>query len=138
MVNWSRSALHLSWNYTVPLPVSLANADKPQASNFMLTIPHGQHTRHIELTSFHFVFSAPEGAPPCEVYNFSVTATYVGATYTGAGCSEPSPVISRMLPSLPNISRMEASIRHTLIKRNGRLMLNIYFEVMVKSDLNDE
>ena len=138
VMNMSRSALHLSWNHTVPLPVSLANVDKPQASNFMLTIKHGQHTRHVELRSSHFVFSAPEGAPVCEVYNFSVTATYVGATYTGAGCSEPSPVISRMLPSLPNISRMEASIQHTLIKQNGRLMLKTYFEVMVKSDSNDE
>ena len=42
------------------------------------------------------MFTAPEGAPPCEVYNFSVTATYAGATCT-------SPVLNIMIPSLPDI-----------------------------------
>ena len=56
-----------------------------------------------------------EGAPPCEVYNFSVTATYVGVTYTGAGCSVPGPVISTMLPSLPNLERLEFSLMYSLV-----------------------
>ena len=77
----------------------------------------------------YYVFTAPEGAPACEVYNFSVTATYVGATYTGAGCSEPSPVISRMLPSLPDIRRPESSLVYSLMKETMTITLKVFFEV---------
>ena len=67
----------------------------------------------------YLLFTAREDVPPCEVYNFSVTATYVGATYTGAGCGVPSPVLSTMLPTLPNISGLEYSLKHTLKKRSA-------------------
>ena len=45
-----------------------------------------------KLSDPYYAFTAPEGAPPCEVYNFFVTATYDidGVTYTGAGCSVQS------------------------------------------------
>ena len=76
------------------------------------------------------VFAAPEGTPPCEVYNFSVTATYVGATYTGDGCSVPSPVLSTMLPSLPEISSLQSSHTYSLEKQGaGKLVLTVYFQV---------
>ncbi len=65
------------------------------------------------------MFTAPEGAPPCEVYNFSVTATYVGATYTGAGCSATSPVVSSMFPSLPDQRILELSVNYSLEKQVG-------------------
>ena len=77
----------------------------------------------------NYIFTAPEGAPPCEVYNFSVTATYIGATYTGAGCSDASPVLSRMLPSLPNISRLESSLDYVLEKRSTSFIVKVSFEV---------
>ena len=64
-----------------------------------------------------FMFKAPRDAPPCEVYNFSVTATYVGATYTGDGCSVPSPVLSTMLPSLPDKSMLESSVDYSLVRQ---------------------
>ena len=74
-----------------------------------------------------FVFTAPEGAPPCEVYNFSVTATYVGATYTGVGCRVPSPVLSKMLPSLPNITTLEYSLNYSLEKQSsGTVNLRLF------------
>ena len=79
-----------------------------------------------------YLFTAPEDVPPCEVYNFSVTATHVGATYTGAGCSVPSPVLSTMLPSLPNIDKMEQTIQFTLEKLSGELIFNISYEVSIK------
>ena len=64
-----------------------------------------------------FEFTGPEGAPPCEVYDFSVTATYVGATYTGAGCSAgASHINNRMLPSLPNIDILDISLNYSLEK----------------------
>ena len=74
----------------------------------------------------HYEFTAPKSAPACEVYNFSVTATYVGATYTGAGCSEPSPVISRMPPSLPDVVNLESSLNYKLKKEtNGTTQLSL-------------
>ena len=76
-----------------------------------------------------YVFTAPEDAPPCEVYNFSVTATYVGATYTGAGCSVPSPVISKMLFSLPDITGLESSISFSLEKLSTGITLTTSFDV---------
>ena len=52
-----------------------------------------------QLGERYIVFNATNNAPPYEVYKVSVTATYVGATYSGAGCSEPSNE-TFMLPSL--------------------------------------
>ena len=83
-----------------------------------------------QLHQHYFIFTAPEGAPPCEVYNFSVTATYIGATYTGAGCSVPSPVINRMLPSLPDIDALVSSINFLLEKRFIGITLMISFQVL--------
>ena len=83
----------------------------------------------ITLRESYHIFSAPEDAPPCEVYNFSVTATYVGAIYTGAGCSAPSSVLSTMLPSLPDISNLQSSHNFSLEKQTGEVVLTVYFEV---------
>ena len=73
----------------------------------------------------------PERTPPCEVYNFSVTATYVGATYTGAGCSVPSPAFSRMLPSLPDISQLESTLKYSISSDHDSegVTLNVSFMV---------
>ena len=67
-----------------------------------------------------YVYNSPKGAPSCEFYNFSVTATYVAtlATYTGAGCNVHSEVFNIMLPSLPDIARVESSIDYVLEKRS--------------------
>ena len=86
----------------------------------------------LQLHQPYYVFNAPGGAPPCEVYNFSATATYdiAGASYTGAGCSVPSPVFSKMLPSLPDISRLESSMEYSLEKDSDKgITLNVFFTV---------
>ena len=95
----------------------------------VLTVSHGSSSQVISLNDSFYYFTAPEDASPCEVYNFSVTATYVGATYTGAGCSVPSPVLSMMLPSLPDITPVESSIQYVLIKQIIKLTINVTFEV---------
>ena len=78
----------------------------------------------------YYYFTAPEGSPPCEVYNFSVTAIYIGARYTGAGCSASSRVLSRMLPSLPDIEGLEKSLKHSIAtKLSQDVILNVWFEV---------
>ena len=93
---------------------------------FLLNISHGSSSQTISVNVSHYYFTAPEDAPPCEVYNFSVTATYVGATYTGAGCSVPSQVLSTMLPSLPNINKIQPSLMYSLMKEGKeKIILNI-------------
>ena len=64
----------------------------------------------------HLLFTAPDNAPPCEVYNFSFNATPVGATYTGDGCSLPSPMVSRMLSSLPDADKLNNLLKYSLEK----------------------
>ena len=100
-------------------------------SIYTLTIINSSNTHDqpqiLKLNQPYYEFTAAEGAPPCEVYNFSVTTTYVGATYTGAGCSVPSPAISRMLPSLPDIGPPV----FTLEKKSTGITLNTSFEVYV-------
>ncbi len=94
---------------------------------FSLRVSHGSK---VSLNVSHYHFTAPEGVPPCEVYNFSVTATYVGATYTGAGCGVSSPVISTTLPSPPSIDQLESSLNLVLNKTSGGLSLHVSFEVL--------
>ena len=101
-----------------------------ESLTYSLTVT-STNTQHqfFQTQESHYIFTAPEDAPPCEVYNFSVTATYVGATYTGDGCSVPSQVLSRMLPSLPDISRPESSQNFSLQKQSGGVTLSVYFQV---------
>ena len=99
---------------------------------YSLTISHGSSNHVISLDESSYYFTSPEGAPPCEVYNFSVTATFVGATYTGAGCSVSSPVLSTMLPSLPDIRDLGDTISYHLVKLSQGLTVTVYFEVSYK------
>ena len=102
--------------------------------NFSLTISSRSLQQVIPLNVSSYYFAAPEGAPPCEVYNFSVTASYdiVGATYTGASCSLPSPVLSRMLPSVRDIDQLESSLSYLLMKQpNGGLALEVLLSVSI-------
>ena len=97
---------------------------------FLLTISHGSSSDNVSLNESHYHFTAPEGAPPCEVYNFSVTTIYVGATYTGAGCRVPSFVNNMiMLPSLPSIGRLESSLMYSLVQNSEKYTLNVSFKV---------
>ena len=116
---------YLNWRHSLSI-------DQDVKQTYTLTvISSSTQPMSFQLQELYFTFTAPEGAPPCEVYNFSVTATYVGATYTGAGCSIPSPVLSRMLPSLPDIDRLESSLEYSLIfnRQYTRLTLTVSFEV---------
>ena len=100
-------SVNISWS---PLPIA---ANK----TYNMLIKNGNnYVESFQSYESYYIFTTPEGAPPCEVYNFSVTTAYVGATYTCPGCSVPSQVLSRMLPSLPDISRLESSLNCSLKK----------------------
>ena len=95
-----------------------------------LTITYGSNITVINTIKHHYSFSALEGAPSCEAYNLSIMATYIGATYSGPGCSVPSPTVSTMLPSLPDIEKLNSSLTYSLTSIGGIFILNITLEVL--------
>ena len=100
---------------------------------YLLTITNGSNREIVPLNESYYYFRAPSNAYPCEVYNFSVTATPVGATYTGDGCSVPSPMLSRMLPSLPDITRLESTLNYSLLyKRSPMAEFELSIQFMVR------
>ena len=117
---------NISWS---SLP-SLMDAE-PRQAYFLSINSRSIQEQRLQLYEPFYLFTAPEGAPPCEIYNFSVTATYdVGATYTGADCSVPSPVLSIMLPSLPDIDMLESSMDYSLkILPGKKVILSISYQV---------
>ena len=66
-----------------------------------------------------------EDPSPCDVYSFQVTAV------NDAGASEPSEIITRNLPSLPDLSSLEDSLHHSLVKSAKGVMLSIMFHVSI-------
>ena len=116
--------INISWSGS-PLPSLEVN----ETYYFLTVKSRNDFNESFQLNESYFNFTAPENTPPCEVYNFSVTATYVGAIYPGAGCSVPSPVLSTMLPSLPDIEGLESSLEKGLIKLSSDITLMVSFEV---------
>lgn len=124
--------LRISYIKTGGINITWYSGSEINAQIFSLTISFGSSSQVITLNESYYYFIAPEGAPPCQVYNFSVTATYniPGAGYTGAGCSVPSPVLSTILPSLPDIDQVESSLNYLLTKQpNGSLALQVLLSV---------
>ena len=116
--------------YWSSLP-SLVDPKPNQTYILSVTSPSIREQRFL-LYEPYYLFNAPEGAPPCEVYNFSVTATYdsVGTTYTGAGCSLPSQVLSTMLPSLPDMDLLASSVDYSLKMQSGKkVTLSVSYQV---------
>ena len=106
------------------------------AEAYTLFISSDTFTDSLPLTNSHYLFTAPDNAPLCEVYNFSVTAvdvtaTPVGAIYTGDGCNIiRSPVLSRMLPTKPRIEVLESSLSYIIEKHSAdKVMFNVTFVV---------
>ena len=107
--------------------------------NYSLTVTSSNNdTQFYQLQEVStLTFNAPKDALPCEVYNFSVTATYVGATYTGAGCSVPSPVLSTMLPSLPDIKKIESSLNYAVaLEKHNLETITMTVSLMVRKNLS--
>ena len=124
------NSINISWHQD-SRQVAISDA----VQTFSLTVSHGSSSQVISLNnSFYCFTAAPEDASPCEVYNFSITATYVGATYTGAGCSAPGSK-STMLPSLPDIVSLESSLEYVLTKYYSEITLVASF--IVSSILDD-
>ena len=72
----------------------------------------------------YYIFST-EDLSPCDVYNFQVTAV------NDAGAGEPSEIITRNFPSLPDLSPVEDSLHHSLVKGAEGVMLSVMFNVSI-------
>ena len=135
VVRMDTSSINVSWSQSPTFEGEQQNI--AEHYDFSLTISYGSTTDMIFVNETNFyLFTAPNNAPPCQVYNFSVTATPVGATYTGDDCSVPSPVLSVVLPPpLPDTESITSSLQYSVAKRgDGRTILRISF--MVSNYLN--
>ena len=125
-VDMTINGISVSWTQESPdLLAGWPNVNTTQT--YSLTVSHGSSSQTISLLESSYYFPVPDNSSSCEVYNFSVAATYVGAT---ASCSVPSPVISRMLPPLPDIHQVESSLTYSLTKYGKKgIILSISFKV---------
>ena len=122
MKDTESQAKNISWS-----PLRLAEND--QVYNVTVRDSEKNVVIKSQLGERYLVFYASNNAPPCEVYNFSVTATYVGATYTGADCSLLSNE-TFMLPSLPDIVELENSLEKQIVKESMKINLSVSFKVI--------
>ena len=72
----------------------------------------------------HYIFTV-EDSTPCDVYSFQVMAT------NEAGSSDPSEVITRTIPTLPDISQVEESLHYSLEKIEDGVVMNATFSVSI-------
>ena len=97
--------------------------------NYNLTISHGSISDSqllISLTESTYHFSAPEGAPPCEVYNFSVTLVHANNVDVRTGCSVLLETI------LYSRNRLDTNYDlWTQVDLLGELILNIIVKVSI-------
>ena len=121
------------WNpLSLPLPLMIQDINQ----TYTLTVTSSNiQPLVLQLNQLSYIFTAPEGTPPCEVYNISIIATYhdiAGITYTGDDCSVASSVRLLMLPSLPDIRNLESSLYYTLRKNTtGNITLKVSFSVSI-------
>ncbi len=74
----------------------------------------------------HYIFTPTGGGnTPCDVYTFQITAL------DDAGAGDPSEIITRSLPSLPDISQVEDSLQHSLVNTEDGIKLNVTFDVSI-------
>lgn len=110
-------------------------SSSPQDKNLEYTLSvtsRNTHPRILRTRESSLEFSAPDGALPCEAYNFSVTANNISATYTATNCSIPGQVLNRMLPSLPDIENIVPSLEKTF----DGVILKVSLEVLPEWMLN--
>ena len=74
----------------------------------------------------HYIFTL-EDSTSCDVYSFQVTAV------NGAGTGTPSEIITKSLPSLPDISQVQGSLQQFLTKTTEGIILEITFQLNVSN-----
>ncbi len=112
-------SLNISWflEYIVPVNSTLTamNLNASNAKRIVIS----------EVRDQHYIFTV-ENSTSCDVYSFQVTAMAAGV-----GSSDPSAVLTRSIPSPPDISLVENSLEHFLAKTAcGEFTLVVTIQVM--------
>ena len=97
------------------------------AVNFTVTVMNlnDSSTGPMEVSGIqdqHYIFTL-EDSTSCDVYSFQATAE------NGAGRGTPSEIITRNLPSLPDISPVQDSLQHSLVRTTSGVTLSVTFNV---------
>ena len=94
------------------------------AVNFTVTVTN-LSTGPMEVSGIqdqHYIFTL-EDSTSCDVYSFQVAAV------NGAGTGTPSEIITRSLPSLPDISSVQDFLQHSLVRTASGVTLSVIFNV---------
>ncbi len=110
-VEWSSSIIKGGVDPQFILTVTNLNSSSSQP----LVIPN--------ITTQHYNFTMEGDPSSCDVYTFQITAL------DDAGASDPSEIITRSLPSLPDIFQVEDSLQHSLVNTEDGITLNVTFNV---------
>ena len=110
-ISWDHKTIY---NVTVNFTLNVTNLNN---SNIGSTI--------VSRIQQQYYILAVEDPSPCDVYSFQVTAM------NDAGAGEPSEIITRNLPSLPDLSPVEDSLHHSLVKSAEGMMLSVMFNVSI-------
>ncbi len=95
---------------------------------FILTVTNSSISQPLvipNITTQHYNFTMEGDPSSCDVYTFQITAL------NDAGASDPSEIITRSLPSLPDISQVEDSLQHSLVNTEDGITLNVTFDVSI-------
>ena len=107
-------SLNISWSLVIIEGVAV---------NFTVTVTHTNLSSEVSgIQDQHYIFTI-EDSTSCDVYSFQVTAT------NSAGTGTPSQIITRSLPSLPDISPVQDSLQHSLVRTASGVTLSITFNV---------
>ena len=99
------------------------------AVNFTMTVTNlnDSSTGPMEVSEIqdqHYIFTLGDNTS-CDVYSFQVTAV------NGAGTGTPSEIITRSLPSLPDISPVQDSLQHSLVRTASGITLSVTCNVRI-------
>ena len=90
-------------------------------TSFILTVTVSSIS-YVYTTNDTFYILSPNSSP-CETYKLNVSARNDG------GLSAPSEVVTSHLPLLPDVSLVESSLQHTVIKRESGVTVSITHQV---------
>ncbi len=115
-------SIRISWlslpieNVSVGFKLNTTNLDDTSSESIIIS----------GISQQHYIFTPTGGGnTSCDVYTFQITAL------NGAGASDPSEIITRNLPSLPDISQVEDSLQHSLVNTEDGIKLNVTFDVSI-------
>ncbi len=115
-------SIRISWlsfpieNVSVWFTLNATNLDDTSSESIIIS----------GISQQHYIFTPTGGGnTSCDVYTFQITAL------NDAGTSDPSEIITRSLPSLPDISQVEDSLQHSLVNTEDGITLNVTFDASI-------